>query len=221
MGHSKMKSPVTKGVAKVPVILQLEALECGAAALAMVAAYYGKYLTLEQARADCGVSRDGSNAANIAKAARTYGFKVNKYKRNPESIRKKGVFPCIIHWNFDHFVVLNGFKGKYAYINDPAYGTVRVGREEFDRSFTGITINLVPDEGFRQGGKKRSGLLPQIKRLGTGGTVIPMICTASVTAAIIAVSYPLITGFYIDHLTGSRNRDIYSPLFQIHQYLRT
>ena len=120
MGKSSIKSPVTKGVAKVPVILQLEALECGAAALAMVAAYYGKWLTLEQARADCGVSRDGSNAANIAKAARAYGFKVNKYKRNPKSIREKGVFPCIIHWNFDHFVVLNGFKGKYAYINDPA-----------------------------------------------------------------------------------------------------
>ena len=96
MGKSSIKSPVTKGVAKVPVILQLEALECGAAALAMVAAYYGKWLTLEQARADCGVSRDGSNAANIAKAAMASGFKVNKYKRNTQSIREKGVLTCIL-----------------------------------------------------------------------------------------------------------------------------
>ena len=214
MGKSSIKSPVTKGVAKVPVILQLEALECGAAALAMVAAYYGKWLTLEQARADCGVSRDGSNAANIAKAAMAYGFKVNKYKRNPQSIREKGVFPCIIHWNFDHFVVLNGFKGKYAYINDPAYGTVRVSEEEFDRSFTGITINLVPGDDFQTGGKKRNGLFTEFRRLGAGGTAMAMICTASVAAAIIAVAYPLITGFYIDDLTEAQNKGI-MPYFVI------
>ena len=87
------------------------------------------------------MSRDGSSAVNIVKAAKAYGFAVSKYRRSPESIRKKGFFPCIIHWNFDHFVVLNGFKGRYAYINDPANGAIRVDEEEFDRSFTEITIN--------------------------------------------------------------------------------
>ena len=125
----KIKPTITKGVAKVPVIMQLEALECGAASLAMIMAYYGKWIPLEQVRADCGVSRDGSNAKNISKAARNYGFKVQAFSRTPEIIRKKGKFPCIIHWNFRHFVVLNGFRGKYAIINDPAKGLIKVGPE--------------------------------------------------------------------------------------------
>ena len=133
----KIKPTVTKGAAKVPVIMQLEALECGAASLAMIMAYYDKWVPLEQVRSDCGVSRDGSNAKNIALAAKSYGFKVQAFSRTPESVREKGRFPCIIHWNFNHFVVLNGFKGKYACINDPARGAVKVSPEEFDKAFTG------------------------------------------------------------------------------------
>ncbi|MCR4646480.1 MAG: hypothetical protein K5695_13920 [Oscillospiraceae bacterium] len=110
--NGKIKTPVTKGAVKVPVIMQLESLECGAASLAMVMAYYGKWVPLEQVRADCGVSRDGSNARNIFRAAQRYGFDVKAYRRTPESILEKGQFPCIIHWNFNHFVVLNGFKGN-------------------------------------------------------------------------------------------------------------
>ena len=142
MGKTKIKSAVTKGISKTPVVMQLEALECGAASLAMVAAYYGKWVMLEQARSDCGVSRDGSTAINIVKAARNYGFDVKKYKRNPESIRKKGVFPCIIHWNFNHFVVLNGFKGRYAMINDPAKGAILVDEEEFDKALLNGAVEL-------------------------------------------------------------------------------
>ncbi|MBR4320804.1 MAG: NHLP family bacteriocin export ABC transporter peptidase/permease/ATPase, partial [Oscillospiraceae bacterium] len=101
MAKKHIKSPVRNGVAKVPVIMQLEALECGAASLAMILAYYDKWIPLEQVRADCGVSRDGSNAKNIYKAAESYGLKVKAFRRSPESIRKKGRFPCIIHWNFN------------------------------------------------------------------------------------------------------------------------
>ncbi len=89
----KVKPTVTKGSARVPVIMQLEALECGAASLAMVMAYYGKWVPLEQVRADCGVSRDGSNAKNISKAAKSYGFKVQVFTRPPKSITEKGKFP--------------------------------------------------------------------------------------------------------------------------------
>ena len=105
----KNKTPLTKGVAKVPVIMQMEALECGAACLAMVAAYYGKWVPLEQVRRDCGVSRDGSNARNVLVAARSYGFAAKGYRYEPDSLRTDGQFPCIIHWNMEHFVVLNGF----------------------------------------------------------------------------------------------------------------
>ena len=205
----KIKSPVTKGVARVPVVLQLEALECGAASLAMVAAYYGKWVTLEKVRTDCGVSRDGSSAANIVKAARNYGFKVNKYMRDPESIRKKGVFPCIIHWNFDHFVVLNGFRGRYAYINDPARGTVSVSEEEFDRAFTGITINIVPGEAFQPDGNRQSVLYAAVKKLRMTGTGLEVAGAASFLLALIGILYPIMSGFFIDELLdghGSRLR---------------
>ena len=144
MDKGHIKEPVKKGAAKVPVIMQLEALECGAACLAMIMAYYGKWVPLEQVRRDCGVSRDGSNAANIYKAAENYGFAVKAFRHNPESIMENGQYPCIIHWNFNHFVVLCGFKGKYAYINDPARGFVKISAEEFDKSFTGVTLIPVP-----------------------------------------------------------------------------
>ena len=119
----KIKPTLTKGVAKVPVVMQLEALECGAAALCMVMAYYGKWVPLEQVRLDCGVSRDGSKAKNIYLAAEQYGFDVKAYRMSPESLREKGQFPCIIHWNMNHFVVLDGFRGKHVYLNDPARGS--------------------------------------------------------------------------------------------------
>ena len=95
-------------IAKVPVVMQMEALECGAASLCMVLAYFGKWLPLEQIRSDCGVSRDGSNAKNLLLAARAYGLKANGYRMEPSALRNI-VFPAIIHWNFNHFVVLNGF----------------------------------------------------------------------------------------------------------------
>ncbi len=95
---------------KVPQIMQMEALECGAASLAMVAAYYGKWVPLEQVRADCGVSRDGSSALNVVKAARSYGFDAKGFRYEPEQLRSSAHFPCIVHWEFNHFVVVRGFK---------------------------------------------------------------------------------------------------------------
>ena len=105
-----------KSRVKVPVVMQLEALECGAAALAMILAYYGRWVALEQLRIDCGVSRDGSNAKNILIAARKYGLKASGFKFTPSSIREEGSFPCIIHWQYNHFVVLEGFSKDKAYL---------------------------------------------------------------------------------------------------------
>ena len=170
MMKKKINQPVKKGVAKVPVVMQLEELECGAASLAMLMAYYGKWVPLEQVRTDCGVSRDGSKAKNVALAAIHYGFQVKAFRYSPEAIRDQATFPCIIHWNMNHFVVLDGFKGKYAYLNDPARGTVRVTMEEFDAAFTGVTITAVPGENFTPSGKPKSTLDFARKRL---------ICSAS------------------------------------------
>ena len=94
----KMKKPVEKGVAKVPVVMQMEALECGAACLTMILAYYQKWIPLEQVRYDCGVSRDGSNAKNVLLAARNYGLEAAGFRMEPEALRDNGQFPCIVHW---------------------------------------------------------------------------------------------------------------------------
>ena len=99
----RVKQPVMGRAVKVPVILQMESLECGAAALAMVMAYYEKWIPLEQVRLDCGVSRDGSNAKNIMLAARSYGMKAQGYRYEPETLKEKGKFPCIVFWEFNHF----------------------------------------------------------------------------------------------------------------------
>ena len=212
MGNKKkIKHPVKKGAAKVPVIMQLEALECGAASLAMIMAYYEKWVPLEQVRADCGVSRDGSNAKNMAKAAKSYGFDVRAYSRTPESIREKGEFPCVIHWNFNHFVVLNGFKGKYACINDPARGLVKVSPEEFDKSFTGITLNIVPGKDFEPSGKRRSTLDFAKKRLIGAGAAVAFVMLTTVISSMFGVINPIMSKIFMDRLLTGQNKNWLMP----------
>ena len=154
----RVKQPVRGKRARVPVVMQMEALECGAASLAMVMAYYGKWVPLEQVRLDCGVSRDGSNAKNVLVAARSYGFDAKGFRCEVGAVKTDMSYPCIIHWNFNHFVVLDGFRGDYAYLNDPARGEVRVSMEEFDRSFTGICcMSRTPTESsFKKGSVRHS-----------------------------------------------------------------
>jgi len=141
---------------KTPSIFQLEATECGAASLSMVFAYFGKYIPLEQMRIETGVSRDGCNAANIMKAAKRFGLDCHGYRKDPEALRELKP-PCIIHWNFNHFVVFEGFKGDHPYINDPAVGRRKLTAEELDDSFTGIVLTFEKTDAF-QTEKKKSDL---------------------------------------------------------------
>ncbi|MGX8706416.1 MAG: cysteine peptidase family C39 domain-containing protein, partial [bacterium] len=201
----KINPPVKSGVAKVPVIMQMEALECGAACLAMVAAYYGKWVPLEQVRLDCGVSRDGSNAKNVLLAARNYGFEAKGYRMEVDAIRKVGVFPCIIHWNFDHFVVLNGFTGNKACLNDPARGTVKVSMEEFDAAFTGICIQIVPGPDFVPSGRRKSTLAFARKRLRGAGPAVAFVALTTIIVFLFNFINPGMTRVFFDRLLTQRN----------------
>lgn len=141
---------------KTPTVFQMEATECGAASLCMVFAFFGKYMPLEQMRIETGVSRDGCNAANIMRAAKRFGLVCRGFRKEPESLKELQM-PCIIHWQFNHFVVLEGFKGKNAYINDPAIGRRKLSWEELDDSFTGVVLTFEKTKDF-QPEKKKSGL---------------------------------------------------------------
>lgn len=207
----KIKQPLTKGVAKVPVVMQMEALECGAASLAMVCAYYNKWIPLEQIRVDCGVSRDGANAKNLLVAARSYGFTAKGYRYEPDDLKKNGKFPCIIHWNFNHFVVLDGFKGKKAVINDPAKGTYTVSMETFDKSFTGICLMFEPNENFVPSGKRKSVLSFALKRLSGAKVAVAFVVFTTLISALIGVITPAFSRIFMDRLLTHENPDWFYP----------
>lgn len=207
----KIKLPLTSGVAKVPVVMQMEALECGAASLAMVCAYYEKWIPLEQIRLDCGVSRDGANAKNLLVAARSYGFTAKGYRYEPEDLRRLGKFPCIIHWNFNHFVVLDGFRGNKAYLNDPAKGSYSVSMETFDNSFTGICLMFEPNETFVPSGKQKSVFSFAMSRLKGARTAVVFVVLTTLISALIGVISPAFSRIFMDRLLTHESPDWFYP----------
>ena len=215
MAEKKIRSPIRKGRARVPVIMQMEALECGAASLAMIMAYYGKWVPLEQIRQDCGVSRDGSNAKNVLLAARSYGFEAQGFRCEVDALKDSIDLPCIIHWNFNHFVVLDGFSGKYAWINDPARGEVKVSMEEFDQSFTGICLQITPGPGFEPGGKKKSTLAFASSRLKGARAAVIFVLLSTVIGYLFGLINPVFSRFFMDHLLTGENRELLYPFLGI------
>ena len=201
---AKISRPLKSGVAKVPVIMQMEALECGAACLAMILAYYGKWVPLEQVRLDCGVSRDGSKMKNIYLAGIHYGLDSHGYKMEIEGLKKSATFPCIIHWDFNHFVVLDGFHGDKAVINDPARGKVTVSMEQFDRSFTGLCLTFAPTEDFTPSGKRKSTFAYARSRLRGAGPAAVFVMLTSVIASLFGIINPTMSRLFYDRLLTRR-----------------
>ena len=210
-----VKPTRTKGVARVPVIMQLEALECGAAALAMVMAYYGKWVPLEQVRLDCGVSRDGSKAKNIYLAAQHYGFDVKAFRMSPETLRDDGQYPCIIHWNMNHFVVLNGFRGKHVFINDPARGAVRITWDEFDRAFTGVVLIPFPSKEFEPDGKRESTIAFARKRLTGAGAAVVFVMLTTMISYLFGIVNSVTARIFMDRLLSGKNREWLYPFLYV------
>ena len=212
----EVRKPKTgKGVAKTPIIMQLEALECGAASLAMIMAYYDKWVALEQVRVDCGVSRNGSSAKNICRAARKYNLKASGYVRNAESLKQKGKFPAIIHWGGGHFVVLNGFRGNKAIINDPAKGLLKVDPKTFDERFTGVYLEITPDEGFEPGGKRKSIFAFAKKRLKGAVALVAFFAITTIISYIFTIISPTMNQVYVDYLLGGNNPDWLLPFIAL------
>ena len=196
---------------KVPVVMQLEPIECGAAALAMVAAYYGKWLPIEQVRTDCGISRDGISAHSIVMAARAYGMEADNYQCSLESLRERGTLPCILRWNHTHYVVYCGTKGGHVFINDPARGSLKISVEEFERSFAGECILLGPAEGFEPSGKRQSVFDFARRRLRGASAAVVFVALTTAVGYLFELLNPAFTRFFMDHLLTGENRDLLIP----------
>ena len=203
----KIKKPITRGVAKVPVVMQMETLECGAACLDMILAYYGKWIPLEYVRTDCGVSRDGSRASNIVRAARGYGLNAKGYSMEIEEMTTNAKFPCIIHWKFNHFVVLNGFKGNKAYINDPSQGCISVPMNEFENAFTGICIILEPSEDFTPEGAQKKIIQFVAERLSGAHRAVTFVIVTGIIASICGMIMQVFRRVFLDRLLTGVNSE--------------
>ena len=209
--RKKVPAPIEKGVVRVPVVMQMEALECGAASLTMIMHYYRKWIPLEQARVDCGVSMDGASAKNILLAARSYGMEASAWRLEPEDLLNEGPFPCIIHWGFNHFVVLCGFKGKQAVLNDPARGRVTVDWEEFDREFTGVCLTFSPADGFVPSGKPKSVWSYARERLKGSGAAVAFVVLTTTISSLLGIISPAFSRTFLDRLLTRENPEWLTP----------
>lgn len=200
-------------VRNVPVIMQMEMVECGAASLGMVMAYHKKWLPLEQLRKDCGVSRDGCSAKQLLAAARNYGMEANAYKLDVDDLQE--ITPAIIHWNFNHFLVYKGKKGDTHYLNDPARGKVKVSGEEFNKAFTGIALTFEPTENFKPGGSQASILGFISRRLKNTKEAAFFIFVTGLLSALVGLAFPLLSQIFMDNILSGKNPDWFKPFLAV------
>ena len=186
---------------RTPTVIQMEAAECGAAALAMILAYYGLWVGLDELRDRCDVSRDGSNALNLIKVARQYGLEAGGKKCEPAEVRALQL-PVIVFWNLNHFLVVEGFSSQRVYLNDPASGPRSVTLEEFDDSFTGVVLTFKPTPEFRKGGSPPSALKGLLRRFQGAGSPLMYLLITSFMLVIPGLVAPAFLQIFVDQILG-------------------
>ncbi len=184
--------------------MQMDAVECGAASLAMILAYYERWEPLDKLREACGVGRDGTSAEAVLEAAEEYGLKAEKYTLSLDELKEKKPYPCIIQWNANHFVVLTGIRGKHAYVNDPGKGSISYPIQVLERCFRGITLTFSPTEKFEKGGNKPSPLRFVIKRLQGLQSALAIVLATAALASIATVLFTTAGKAVVDYyITGN------------------
>jgi NHLM bacteriocin system ABC transporter peptidase/ATP-binding protein len=210
---SKLLSPNKRRV-RTPTLLQMEAVECGAASLGIILSYYGCIMPLTELRRECGVSRDGSKASNVLKAARLYGLDAKGFKKPLEDLQNYRP-PYIIFWNFNHFLVVEGFSKNRIYLNDPATGRRSVSFEEFDQAYTGVVLLMEPGPDFKKGGKKQSILSALSSRLYSSRGAIAFCLVAGLLLTIPRLAVPAFTQVFVDEILVENRQDWLRPLILV------
>jgi NHLM bacteriocin system ABC transporter peptidase/ATP-binding protein len=196
---------------RTPIVLQMEAVECGAAALGIVLAHYGRWVPLEELRTACGVSRDGSRASNVAKAARTYGLEAKGLRIEPRRLADLDL-PLIVFWEFNHFVVVEGFSPGGVFLNDPASGPRTVTWSEFDGAFTGVAIALKPTEAFAPGGSPPSVVAGLRSRFAGGRAALVLCLLAGIGLLVPGLLVPAAVRIFVNEYLGLQNSSWLGPL---------
>ena len=192
---------------KVPTILQMEATECGAASLSMILAHYGQWIPLEKLRQECGVNRDGSKASCVTLAARNRNCTANGYRWNADRLREVNTFPLIIHWEFNHFVVLEGIKGDTVYLNDPAMGRRTVKWDEFRTSYTGVALDIVPNEDFKPEGRRYDIFKAVAEKLAQDKWAVLFILLLNFGMIIPGLASPVMSQIFLDDILTRKHPD--------------
>lgn len=199
---------------KVPTVLQMESVECGAAALSIILGHFGKFVPLEKLRIACGVSRDGLKATNIIKAAKEFGLDAKGYAKSIEKLMQIKT-PAIIFWNFNHFLVLEGFTQKKVYLSDPAQGRYSVSHQEFDDAYTGVVLTFDPNESFEKGNEKKGLMGSLLSRVASSKLSITYIIIASLFLVIPGLIIPSFLTVFIDKYLVNNFSGFVMPLLLI------
>ncbi len=196
---------------RTPTILQMETTECGAAALGMVLAYYGRWVPLEELRVACGVSRDGSRASYLVKAARGYGLDAKGVRLEPDKLAEL-TLPAILYWSFDHFVVLEAVTAKGLRINDPARGPRLASWDEADRCFTGVALDVRADGRVRSGRVAAVGRRGLAGRLRGAGSPLVLCVLAGLGLLVPGLLVPAAVQIFVNQYLGAGNRSWLWPI---------
>lgn len=199
------------GRVRTPTMLQMEAVECGAAALGIILGYHGRIVPLTELRRECGVSRDGSKASNVLKAARLYGLNAKGFKKSLEDVQQIKP-PFIVFWNFNHFVVVEGFAGKTVYLNDPGTGPRKVTFDEFDQAFTGVVLVTEPGPDFQTGGKKKGIINAMTSRLASSHQALMFCLIAGLILTIPRLAVPAFMQVFVDEVLVENRTDWLRPM---------
>ena len=192
-------------------VLQLERTECGAACLAMILGHYGRRMSLEELRVRCGVSRDGTNALNIIEAARELGMVARGARTDAKRLRQLR-FPMIVHWNLNHFVVVEGIRGNHVYVNDPAEGPRRLTRDEFEEAYSRVCLLFQPGPDFVRGGVRQSALSGLLSRLGHARMPLVFVVLATLALIIPGLALPTLLKVFVDEVLIPRSGTWVVPL---------